>query len=210
VSSILKALRKLEEEKAALGAGGVDIARDILKRSSSRRLKNQSLGIIAALFLGAFAATGVGLWILFSPANSDLSQQAEKTFDPKPSTLSSAEISSNQLPGPATPGTELSSPLPVLPTSKPETTAFADVTTTVLPRQSSPPEPAARTAAGLPYLQLSGIAYRQNPAERIAILNDLPVMQGTSIEGAQVIDILPDRVVMQWQGQEFQLRLKSE
>lgn len=193
-----------------MGTGGVDIARDILKRSSTGRVKNQSVSIIAALFLGALVATGAGLWILSSPPGADLPGQAEIAPASAPPPLSLAETSTNnQLPEAVTPDRTPSSPLPVLPASKPKT-ASVTVKTAIPPRQSLPLEPAAKTAAGLPYLQLSGIAYRQNPAERIAILNDLPVMQGTSIEGAKVIDILSDRVVMQWQEQQFELRLESE
>ena len=64
MSSILKALRKLEEEKAALGEGGADLSRDILKRSAPQRSRGNllilkfALGIVLSLALLAL------LWIL--------------------------------------------------------------------------------------------------------------------------------------------------
>lgn len=207
MSSILKALRKLEEEKAAMGTGGVEIARDILKRSSTGRGKNYGFSLIAALFLGAIVATGIGFLILARPPKSDLAEITPTPVLPGLSQHDAANSHSSEAETPVPAPSSLPPVLSISPASAPETPpSVVDIP----PRQSLPLEPAAKTAGGLPYLRLSGIAFRQNPAERIAILNDLPVMQGTSIEGAQVIDILPDRVVMQWQGQEFQLRIESE
>lgn len=208
MSSILKALRKLEEEKSALGTGGVDIARDILKRSSSTGVHQQSWFILIAVFFGALLATAAGFWWFFSPAASVPPEPVLVAPTPPPM-VAPAE--------PVRPPVSVAEILvkvqptsPKVPLQKTETPSTRVPQTPASTQTSSPLEPTALNSAGLPFLKLSGIVYQKNPGERIAILNDLPVMRGTSIEGAEVVDIQPDKVVMLWHGQEFALRLAPD
>lgn len=55
---------------------------------------------------------------------------------------------------------------------------------------------------------LSGIVYQQQKDARMAILNDLPVMEGTVIAGFTLQKIFPDHVVLSRQGQSFSISLQ--
>ena len=55
---------------------------------------------------------------------------------------------------------------------------------------------------------LSGIVYQQQKDARMAILNDLPVMEGTVIAGFTLQEIFSDHVVLSRQGQSFSIPLQ--
>ncbi len=57
---------------------------------------------------------------------------------------------------------------------------------------------------------LTGIVHQESPESRIAIINDLPVMEGTLVEGYQVVSIDPDRVLLSKDNAEFTLRLGQQ
>ena len=67
---------------------------------------------------------------------------------------------------------------------------------------AAPPE---ASPDNLPHL--SGIVYQQQKNARMAILNDLPVMEGTVIAGYTLQNIFPDRVVLTHNGQFFSISL---
>jgi len=52
---------------------------------------------------------------------------------------------------------------------------------------------------------LSGIVYQQQREARIAILNDLPTMEGADVAGYRLQEILPDRVVLLQGGHRFEV-----
>jgi len=54
---------------------------------------------------------------------------------------------------------------------------------------------------------LSGIVYQAQRDARIAILNDLPTMEGADIAGYRLQEILPDRVVLTQQGRKYEVPL---
>ncbi len=197
MSSILKALRKLEEEKAAIGDGGVDIARDILKRSAREKPQNHFWPLASAALFSLLIAVSAFLWFTFE------GQTGKR--EPLPTVAERQDV--------------VRQPEVVLP-DKP--LIYKDKTTpasTVHPQPEektsavkalSLSEPAALRPDGAPFLKVTGIAYRKNPAERIAIINDLPVMQGTIIEGARVTEILPEKIVFNWQGDLFEQRVEKD
>ena len=43
-------------------------------------------------------------------------------------------------------------------------------------------------------ISVSGIAYNSAPAERMAIINGVPVPEGKSVSGVKVEEIMPDKV----------------
>ena len=57
---------------------------------------------------------------------------------------------------------------------------------------------------------LSGIVYQDDPESRIAIINDLPVMEGTLVEGYEVRMISPDRVLLHKDSSDYTLLLEKE
>ena len=54
-----------------------------------------------------------------------------------------------------------------------------------------PPTPAAGTT---PKITVSGIAYNKDAADRLAVINGVPVGEGKSVSGVKVEEIMPDKV----------------
>ena len=208
MSSILKALRKLEEEKAAVGEGNVDIAHDILKGSASRPTRSLLWPLVSLVLFTLVIGAGLYIWSVL-PQRAPVSGQTAAL----PAPVSVETRKPVRLPAPVTPRVE--TPAVVQPPAPDQPKNSAPVTVSApAAAPSKPPvvqaEASAFDAEGLPFLILTGIAYRENPAERIAIINDLPVMQGTAIEGAEVVEILADRVILKWKGKRVEKRLSAK
>jgi len=60
-----------------------------------------------------------------------------------------------------------------------------------------------------PRLVVSGIAYQSNAESRMAVVNDLPVLAGTTVAGVEVVEILPDKVVFRFKGKQFSVPLSD-
>lgn len=278
MSSILKALRKLEEEKAALGEGGVDLSRDILKRSAPQRSSGNPLLLKVVLVTVLTIALIALLWVLLGsteqtetvavsaavvradnnpvtpPAPVPQAVQPEpaverkalselvpipakvKTEEPvKPAEVSVEEpqvvvvkIEPEVIPSPEAKTVEtVKKPVVVTPAApKPEVVEavepVAEPAPAVVPEQTplvetlptvavpQPVAPEQTLPEGLPELWVSAIAFKPQPGERLAVVNDLPVMEGTSVDGVQIVEILETGVRFSWQGMEFVLPLTDE
>jgi hypothetical protein len=69
---------------------------------------------------------------------------------------------------------------------------------------------AAKPAAGRPVrLVVSGIAFQEDRVERVAVVNDRPVMEGEKVGGAVVTAILEDRVRFSRKGKTFEIGLAA-
>lgn len=80
------------------------------------------------------------------------------------------------------------------------------------PGETAAPASAAKSTEAVPaaeQLQVSGIVYQEDPHGRMAVVNDLPVMEGTAIAGAVVEEILPDRVRFSRDGTSFEVLLQE-
>jgi general secretion pathway protein B len=228
MSSILKALRKLEEEKAARREGGFDIARDIL-RTSSRRRPAISWRLPAAI-LGAVLLFGWGGYRLAIPsapvpASVPVIGQplpASTVAPPKNPALSAAIPPAAML----HPRTVVAEPpiveeviehdipasFPVQTRARPIPAAKAGPAPVASsPVPAVPPSPKTQAAVQdiLPALVLSDIVYHDDPDARLAIINDLPVMLGTAIDETVVEEILRDRVRLSRNGKIFEIRIAN-
>lgn len=219
MSSILKALKKLEQERAVRGERPVNLAVDIHRGARRRR---QNLLIPAAwVLLGMGLAAGVA-WLVRAPGSE---RPPAGTLAPAPALVSPQTPNVPQLPVPATPR----EPVPVssLPTANhgPSTAgavgrgATAPVRPARLPtdNQLALPEGVSgglgrsekgKSESRQPGLELTGIVWQDDAASRMAIINDLPVMVGTVIEGAKVVEIRSDRVVLTADGKKTELLLR--
>jgi general secretion pathway protein B len=54
---------------------------------------------------------------------------------------------------------------------------------------------------------LTGIAFQDGRESRLAVVNELPVMEGTMIAGARVVEISRDRVRFDVSGRSFEVLL---
>jgi general secretion pathway protein B len=230
MSSILKALRKLEEEKSRREEGPIVIARDILRGSQGRRPRSGGiLLLVGVLFLvGAGLVAAVLLW----PGRD---QERVAAVVPAAGTSTAPSPQSEATPTLPPPSPE-AVPMPAVPvaTAQPLAPAvirpggvvpgiqasFTEKSLHAVPLKGSGTDPAVVEGVGpapdrpdpaaKEGFSLSGIAFQDDPSARLAIINDLPVMQGTVIEGARVDAILKDRVILSRGEERFELRMVPE
>jgi general secretion pathway protein B len=230
VSSILKALKKLEEEKSLRKDDKeINVTREILKPPAERR------GIVKWLWV--FSIIAVAVIVIQSAAlfrKSATTDEARSRLIPVMSRLSSSvsapppaastlprepEVkkvaipSHSPIPAPrqdssspavSSPGKE-SRPLIELPN--------APVFPVELPKTTIPPksEPPHRTSPPSDVtLTLSGIAWHKDSSDRLAIINGQPAATGAVVNGAVVEEILPDKVRMNLSGKTFDLVLGGQ
>jgi general secretion pathway protein B len=225
MSSILKALKKLEEEKAARRDGTIHLASDILKgeiRPGSRRR-----WLLPALASGALIASVVALLSLRGGTASSPGQQLPPPASAPP--VPRDAVPAGQFPGaaqPSAPPTEEPVTVIIPPQAAPRQPerrpnalrslpvplpATAPLQTPPAAKPAPPPEekaplPAVAEPAG-PTLNVSGIAWQKDSANRLAIINGQPLATGTTIEGVLVEEILPDRVRFSHNRKSFEVFL---
>jgi len=211
MSSILKALKKLEQEKIRREDGSLDIARDILK-SHPRKKSSPWKGPVIAIGITLLTA---GLILLYSSTQNEQSKDETLKHTDRPVVLTDNTVTDSAETKAVTP-----SPLKNIPdnTKVVQTKPTTDLTAT-LPvdnktteaSSSSPPQKkteADETIISIPQLVISGIAYQEDRTASLAIVNELPVMEGTFVEGALVEQILPDKVRFAYQGRKFEIPLE--
>lgn len=230
MSSILKALKKLEAEKSLpKNEKEVKVSSDILKPVAVRKRSVNwlwPLGISAAaaiiiLSLALFRKTTTGdetrspLMPTTPVLSTSLPLQLPAVF-PRPTAVDGKK---NAIAPP--------SPLKVLnqdssrPVSDPERKEPRTLTelpnTPVFNVELPKPDLAARSAppllTALPgdtTLTLSGIAWNKDSSDRLAIINGQPTVTGAIVNGAVVEEILQDKVRMNLSGRTFELFLGKQ
>jgi general secretion pathway protein B len=233
MSSILKALKKLEEEKAAKQGHRVDITRDIFG-SAQQPVTGPRWPLIAGGAAGAIALGVVAYLFIARPVNrpTSASSPTEARLSaavPSPAPAVEPFVAPPQppremrpvAPKPAPPRVVPHVPLKVV--AKPKapspaknsaaSKAPAPSRTPVIsanhPILSNPPAPQQQVnpavpvattpaptpaAAAFPKITVSGIAYNKEAADRLAVINGVPVGEGKSVSGVKVEEIMPDKV----------------
>jgi hypothetical protein len=239
MSSILKALKKLEEEKAAKQGHRIDITRDIFG-AAQQPVTGPRWPLMAAGAAGAVALGVVG-YLFFAkpgtrptppPVPTETRLRAEgpspapaveplkavpqqpqdtrpvapkpvptKVASPAPSkavaTRPKAPVSATTRPAKDTakPKAPAPSPVPVISANHPVLS-----NPPVPPQQvkqavpvATAPSPAP-AATATPKITVTGIAYNKEAAERLAVINGVPVGEGKSVSGVKVEEIMPDKV----------------
>jgi len=153
MSSILKALKKLEGEKSQRDELSTAVASDILR--TSRQKTSRPVVIVVASAL-AVLLLAIGYFVAIS--------------------------------------TSTDSPVPIA--SEPEATIKPAV------MKNNVRTPVATLPPNSDIPRLSGIVYQQDAAGRLAIINDLPAMEGTMVEAYLIKAIQPDRVILLKDGVE--------
>jgi hypothetical protein len=236
MSSILKALKKLEEEKAAKQGQRVDITKDIFG-SAQQPVTGPRWPLIAAGAAGAVVLGVVASLFFAKPGNrpTPASAPTETRLSaavPSPAPTVEPFVAPPQppremrpvAPKPAPPRVAPHVPLKVVAKPKaptPATTSPAKNSATakapapsrtpvistnhpilgnppVTPQQVKPAEPVATApapaSAAYPKITVSGIAYNKEAADRLAVINGVPVGEGKSVSGVKVEEIMPDKV----------------
>lgn len=225
MSSILKALKKLEEEKSQLQEEKeINVSREILKQHTENR------SIVKWLWLFGSAATVVILVLaaalirktstteevksgevpVASRPAPPLSQVKNLPESPKltgrdKGAVTVPPLSSKE----ANPGASQQMPVTTHESStKQEKIEFPPLKVPLAepPKAEPATNPAApREAKSGPALTLSGIAWNKDSADRLAIINGQPIATGGSVSGAVVDEILPDRVKLSHNGRIIEL-----
>jgi general secretion pathway protein B len=225
MSSILEALKKLEEEKAARRGGTGNIAGKVT--ASSRRPRQKAAWLVP---VGMAAVAVVAILVTytlmggFSPRPAETAagrrtDQASRTPAISAPPITTPDGSKDQEPPSEPPQ------VPQQPRSAAPPAADAGPVTTLphpTPKHTSPPAPSRQeireeTAPSLqppaaeqhPAISVTGIAWQQNSASRMAVINGSSVTEGAIVEGARVTEILSDRVRLSFKGNAFEIQLEK-
>ena len=218
MSSILKALKKLEDSKTARPPGSLHIDADILRNETPRRLSLPGILLVSAL-----------LFICGSGATYLYMKQAVSSPSGRPPVPAGAEPAVNQPPpqplagAPPPPSPAAAAPLqhgpsrpPVPSTPAKPTTASPAVTAAPAAKRPAeavihtapPPDiPTSAPAVTAPTVKVNGIAFQGDGSGSVAVVNGVPVVTGSMIEGARVEDIQKDRVRFSYGGEKFEVDL---
>jgi general secretion pathway protein B len=212
MSFILKALKKLEEEKAARQSEPAEIGNAILtpdKRSySEARAPVYRMVLIPLVFVA-----GVGMTYFFTHGTAPPGGQTGGT-DARLDPPSQSAPASPALPTDrAEPnGTRIAPPDNALVERTPSRqTAREDAPAGPPPNKSttapSLPEHQVSLDAAAPSLTVKGIALQDDPAESMAVVNGVLVKIGMTIGGVQVVGIFQDKVRFKGNGATFEVQM---
>ncbi len=224
MSSILKALQKLEQERAARSGGPPDISAEILKRERAGKAAPRwrlptAMTVVAAMavlatytVMGGFSARKAGI----TPNTTPLAPRTTPTGQ-----APAGSTGGTTAPAPSLPPVEIVRDIPVASrtvtrqtslTSKPapqltKPAPAGQQHATVEPaKEKAPPAPAKPSR---PTLSVGGIAWQQNNSLRLAVVNGMSVSEGAIVEGARVEEILPDRIRFSFRNEHFDVPLEK-
>jgi len=227
MSSILKALKKLEEDKAAHRPGELKLDAEIVRTANSSRFFSTGAIVTSLLMLAAGSTVTYIYMKRDRPPSIPESKTPVVSSQQRPSVPAASEIKTEQLPAavvvvpaenqkkpahsevprlpqqpplPGRPATTISAPRPAKPVVASEP---ADPAKTL----KSPLPPASESVKDVPPLRVNGIAFQNSAADSMAIVNGTPVSSGSIIEGITVEEIRKDRVLFQRNGEKFEILL---
>jgi general secretion pathway protein B len=225
MSSILKALKRLEQEKATRKPEYIRIDAEILKSGSSRKLSSAALVIAAC---AVFASGGIAAYLFLkreAPPASAIKPQA-----PLPTTAGTAGSAVTAAPPASESVSSANRNAPPTTTLNPRSERPVSSSQPVIPRQQSRVEKAAEAGPSIPsttqvseqksaavapvvppakqtLLKLDGIAFQDGGSDNLAVINGTTVSKGSVVEGARVEEIQKDRVKFSRGGEKFEIIL---
>ena len=223
MSSILKALKKLEHEKSVRKPYSYRIDTEILQgESSSRRSFPTSASLFAvALFMCGVGATYVYMKHAKTPATVQSSQESITEVKNEPSKgipLLSVSNKAAAEPKPRSSVKVISDLEKSKPSSRsvdknqsPGVKPAEMVPQALTPEQKSislPVPVAPVVAPSKPVFKVNGIAF-QDGADSVAVINGITVSKGSVIEGARVEEIQKDQVKLSRDGEKFYIILEK-
>jgi len=211
MSSILKALKKLEDAKAIRPPGSHNIGADILADETRRSFSLVGITLVSALLF--ICGSGVTYFYMKRATTAIPYGRA-----PVPVAAAPVIIAQPQPPTNSTriliPAVAVTRPHAV-PLSPPvqsggHATARSDrQTPTPKTGLQAVPLPAvqATPTVTLPVIKVNGIAFQGDGGGNVAVVNGVPVANGSVVEGARVEDIQRDRVRFSLGGEKFEVGL---
>jgi general secretion pathway protein B len=220
MSSILKALKKVEEEKAAQRTAA-PLAGDVARSRRSRQRKSpwKIVGVLASVALLAVLTTFAAMGGFSggkrknasSPTVNPAATAGKEAASPVAVQVPSAPIIAVPEKGTAQPvAASVKTLLPA------KTVQPPGVPVTAVPAVAvkTGTQPFLRTTTGIVSIgedhagfKVSGIAWQKESLSRLAVVNGLAVTQGATVDGAKVVEILPDRVRLSQGGRIFEVLL---
>lgn len=223
MSSILKALKKLEDENNARTPDSLKINAEILRGGDSARPSTPGI-LLAALLL--FLCGGVAMYFFmkpggYSPAVQSSPAPVERSLPeaiapvaPDPTQSTSAVIprhspaeapQSAEKPKPRSSATY--SPAGVKDGQNAPFAARNAAKGHPAPEISRPAEqPEIPIVGAQPLVRVNGIAF-QDGSDSVAVINGVPVTRGALVEGVKVEEIQRDRVQFSYGGEKFEVFL---
>ena len=218
MSSILEALKKLEDEKAARRGGTGNLAGKVAK--TGRRPRQAPAWLVPG---GMLAVAVVSVLVTYLAVTGISSRRIESAPAKKPPVVSPApDILSPPVGAAVTDELKPSRPHPppekkskgaakVLPGATagnrvilPKPYGIPGAPASVASEKSAP-----ESSVPTPTMTVSGIAWQKDNAFRMAVVNGSPVREGGTAEGATVKEILPDRVRFSFNGKEFEVSMEK-
>lgn len=220
MSSILKALKKLEQEKMAGTPGPLEIDGEILRNSEDNPHSRFSLlkGIIPAAFI--FICGGAVTYVFLSTTDQAIikkqapyvaeierfveaevpavsAPQAETGRDNGKGYFDAVPQLKNEIPSSAHGKPKKNKALPAVPVKSPTTD----------PNQEQSQKQQLSLVETIPLLHVNGIAFQPEGNDSEAIVNGNNVSSGSSVNGATVEEILKDRVRFNYKGENIEVLL---
>jgi hypothetical protein len=215
MSSILKALKKLEEEKSTRSTDALKIDTEILRGGSPSRFPYRNVTLLAVLFF----ACGSALTYLYvkHPAGNlpPRAAQHQPAAAEEPRKTMPAEGDSYPTVLVEPPHSQAKNVQASAPRAKPlkHSRATAPVVTGqpkpgVAATPITPPAaPPAAPVKRIPTLRVDGIAYHFGSADSLAVVNGTTVYAGAIVQGAKVEEIGKDRIRFNYEGERFEVPL---
>lgn len=231
MSSILKALKKLEDEKTTRKPESLKINSEILRDSASFRLTPHKVGIAAVLlFLCGGGATYFYLksGSATSPSssvNETKKQELPRVATPPPPDIPVVHVAADPIVPAAKPSSTPTASTSVSPyrtiaiqkselqpevnTSRKERRVADKIIVPVVEetKEITPAVNVHKPATALgPYLKVDGIAFQEG-IDSVAIINGIQATKNSVIEGAKIEAILKDRVLFTFGSDKFEILL---
>ncbi|MFA7060169.1 MAG: general secretion pathway protein GspB [Pedobacter sp.] len=227
MSSILNALKKLEDEKSIRKPDSLKIDSEILRGDASRHFSPMGISLLAALL---FVCGAGATYVFMKPDTGNIPVSALLPLGSPSSAAVVTPVAKKQqnqnikaeLPGPGKMLSnrsilkrDITTPSSAKPPKLPATVQpvqqikHSEVKLPVVPTQKAPMSAIIRPATPVmpPSLKVNGIAFQDESTDRVAIVNGVSVSSGSIIEGAKVEDILKDRVRFSYGGEKFDVAL---
>ena len=238
MSSILKALKKLEEEKTVRRDRPVDVARGILRVTPEARKSGWVLPVsVTGAAVAAALLTFVAVGGRTSPDGETVPVSSPQVTADSATTRHRAPepvLSSKSGPGedkividvapesagkmkrvlPSAPVLAYPRPSQRPPAAAKKSSSSAEV---LAPERADrelpvnvevPPQPLSDRP--LPMLKVSGIAWQKGSSDRFAVVNGMSVTEGTTVDGARVEEIFLDKVRFSFQKKIFDVAVGKE
>ena len=219
MSSILKALKRLEQEKAARKPDSFRVDAEILKGGTSRRTSPVAVFLVVLVI---FVCGGSATYFFMKKPSVSAPPHLPPTTDPK-ARLEAPALPESMPVQPAVQATDAVKTLPRPAAEKPVPQLKPAVSRpqaqvgkpsgtppqAVLPEAKPETQPAVPVPAGKPLLRVDGIAFQDNSVDSFAMVNGVTVSKGSVIEGVRVEEIQKDRVKFSRGGEKFEVFLEK-